>query len=212
MVAVGDPERLLPHPRNRREVWLTEVRQRWMQSEQPTVRHPGLSRTSDESTCPYSVGVRRNRTIVPVSCETWDMALVWAGSNGATIVIATRESVEHQDAVVTALKDAKTWGDFRELLPDGEIEDRGFEEMFEEHEDDEPFDSELVWGVSDGDYPSNLSYDMTELLPEDLAEEFMHETRLHGDYPEVPVEELPRVRAALEAQGHTLTESPITFF
>lgn len=127
--------------------------------------------------------------------------------SGQFLVVTTAEAAEHHAGIETALYGAKTWRQFREMLPASELVDNdSFDEMFEEHEDDEPFDMNLVYGVGDGDYPPRLLYDAEYILPEEILEEFTVSTRLHGDFAEIPLDELPRVRAALESEGHTLVE------
>lgn len=130
--------------------------------------------------------------------------------------------------IYNALHSAKTWGEYRRLLPEGEWEERA--EMYpvmsedgkplmrdgapvleyeEGQDDDDPFDADSVPGVGDGDYPTWLQQSMIDWLPEPILEKYgrYYDTRLNGDSVEFDSADRDAIVEELRALGHTVTES-----
>lgn len=152
--------------------------------------------------------------------------LYYDGSTGP--VFALKDDAEHVAAVNNALNTAKTWGEYRSLLPAGEWEAHGETfpvlydtgelvmkdgkpvlEYLEDQEDDDPFDPDNVPGVGDGDYPIWLQQVMLDWMPESILEKYgkHYGTRLNGDSVEFKSEDLGAIIEELRALEYTVTES-----
>ena len=152
-----------------------------------------------------------------------------AGNGGA--VFDTVDHAIYADAVHGALQEAKTWGEFRRLLPEGEwetVEERLSEafgdellqrEDEEENEDEPaperhwendaaPFTMSDVPGLDEGDYPAWRQADMEEVVPEDLLEAFGKiEASPNGPFWLVPHENAAALADALRLRGYHVEEA-----
>lgn len=133
--------------------------------------------------------------------------------------------------------DAPTWGVARAIAGvelTGELYEsagfEGFEEMYEEEgrdltaaadrfqaeygerlpADDEPFEREHIWGVSDGDFPTDPRTLHAELLPREVAGRFGlgYDTVLNGPYLELDPTRTGEIVAEMERLGHVCLEDP----
>ena len=139
-------------------------------------------------------------------------------NEGVVLAEAARASfvADIHHAIVTA----RTWGEFRELMPFGEYR-RLVIEMFGEPgdfqavpSDDESFASCCIWGYDDGDYPPWLQAEIGYVLPPDLLERYsvLVGTRLNGDYYEIEDGNFVALKAELEARGYDLVDRSDLFF
>lgn len=119
-----------------------------------------------------------------------------------------------------AISESKTWGEFTERLPLGEL-DNIIQQMIEleyyielgidvddidglPYDDDEVFNSDLVPGVLDGLYPEWLQPDMDYIMPKAFIEKFgvRKDTFLNGSYWELPPKQINEMIAFLESLGY----------
>jgi len=105
---------------------------------------------------------------------------------------------------------ARTWGEFRKLMPEDEYQEivaRQYEYSGEPElvpADEDEFDSAIVPGYHDGDYPPWLQQDMESVLPDDIVKEYgtIVSTMLNGNYLSIPPECEQQVVAALKKHGY----------
>lgn len=94
--------------------------------------------------------------------------------NGGAVFAAKDRAVQIAQ-VHNAIRSANTWSEFRSLVPAGEyvrvlesIEDCGGEHP----SPDTPFESGMIPGFNDGDYPPWLQREMDDLLPMETLRQF----------------------------------------
>lgn len=115
-----------------------------------------------------------------------------------------------------AIQTAKTWGDFKRMIPLSHKE--RLEENFAESEgpptDDELYNSEWLPGYFDGDYPMWLQSYMHCWIPAKILNEFGNykNTSFNGDYFEIPHENLDGISAALDVAGFAVLEAKNLLF
>ena len=130
-----------------------------------------------------------------------------------SVTFARRSDAEEVAQIWVALETAKTWGEFRAMLPEGEWEEN-LEDYFEEGPpDDKPFDSDAVPGHPDGDYPQWLRQTMLEWLPQELNGKYgeVRMSVLNGEYLDLPADKAEEIAADLRAMGHTVTPTDVYF-
>jgi len=124
------------------------------------------------------------------------------------LVFATPERAEEIDALHRAVEDSQTWGAFRAAMPADEYEQIVsivFDEAGEERpEPGTPFDSSVVPGFCDGDYPPWLQKEMQSVLPPDVIDRFgrWEQTAINGVYLHFDEGFRPRVVAMLMRAGY----------
>ena len=145
--------------------------------------------------------------------------LVYHCVGNGGVVFDTVEGALYADAVHGALEEAKTWGEFRRLLPAGEWET--VEEILSSQDDDldpecrrwweedaSPFGMEDIPGLSDGYYPAWRQADMEEIVPEDLLRAFgKSECSPNGEFWLVPHENAEGLAEALRLRGYHVEET-----
>ena len=112
--------------------------------------------------------------------EAWNESLVFAPPEEALRIHQIRQ----------ALETAKTWGEFRDLMPERdyeELRERMSGNLDEEESfpsDDTAFEAEQVLGFSDGDYPDWLQAEADRFVPEDVLDRFgaMETTVFNGHF------------------------------
>ena len=119
-----------------------------------------------------------------------------------------------------AISTARTWGEFRELMPFEEYRQLVIDFFGESGSfqavpaDDEEFDSSQIWGYDDGDYPPWLQAEIGKVLPPDLLDEYAQPigTRLNGDYYHIEECDLVALKGDLEARGYNLVDRSDLYF
>lgn len=74
----------------------------------------------------------------------------------------------------------------------------------------DPFDSAVIPGYCDGDYPSWLQSEMDEVIPAEMLRRFGKQelTMLNGSYWHIPEEALPGMTRELEKLGWEIIHAP----
>lgn len=118
-------------------------------------------------------------------------------ANGG-IVFADPERAAYVANLHHAIETARTWGEFRSLIPVSEYE--SLMEVWDEAGDDRPmesevFSSEQVPGYCDGDYPPWLQQEMGNVVPTEILDEFASttSTMLNGNYWHIDPSHLGRM-------------------
>ena len=133
-----------------------------------------------------------------------------APGNG-DLVFADPSDALYIDTLNQALR-ASTWGEFRKLMPEDQYEEivsSQYEYIGEPElvpSDEYAFDSAIVPGYHDGDYPPWLQKDMESVLPDDIAEEYgtIVSTMLNGNYLSLPSEYEHQIVDSLKRQGYVV--------
>ena len=133
-----------------------------------------------------------------------------AAGNG-DLVFAEPSEALYTDTLNQALR-ASTWGEFRKLMPEEEYEEIVMSqyEYIGEPElvpaDEDEFDSGIVPGYDEGDYPPWLQKDMEDVLPENIAKEYgtIVSTTLNGNYLSLPTEYEHQIVESLKKQGYVV--------
>jgi hypothetical protein len=126
------------------------------------------------------------------------------------LVFAEPERAAYVSQIHAAMREAKTWGQLKSLMPLGEQEAirqwMASDEQNEERRDGEAFDPEAVPGWVDGDYPHWLQQEMASVLPARILAEFAVEvaTPINGTYWHIPGDRQQEVVDALANMGFTL--------
>lgn len=127
-------------------------------------------------------------------------------------LFAKRANAERVAQAFTALRESKTWGEFRARLPFGEWE-RELEYRFEEvPADDAPFHRDMVPGYAQGDYPEWLRKSALEWFPPELIEKYagsLEYTMLNGEALELPASRAEEIAADLRAMGHRVERTDL---
>lgn len=126
------------------------------------------------------------------------------------LVFAEKERALRIHKIHTAIQEATTWEEFRELMPWDDY--KSFQRYFDQM--GEPgfplsgtFNSEMVPGFMDGIYPPWLQLEMTRILPKTVLEEFGKGTYTTNDfYYHMNEEDLPEIKTRLEKLGHTVED------
>lgn len=126
------------------------------------------------------------------------------------------------DAIHRALDKAKTWGEFRRMLPKGEwaklerqlMEDGDPRSAEDDDEairwdlDDTPFSGYggSIPSASDGDYPLWLQQVQDKILPSDILKTFatLKDSVLNGYFWYIEEEKGDQIAALLRARGYTV--------
>jgi len=159
------------------------------------------------------------------SSRTFEKYLYRVVPHNNGVVFSDVFSAHFTSQINKAILESKTWGEFKKLLPPGELEDiikHFFEEGYYEElgvdEDDidvdeidylpfadtDEFDRDQVPGVVTASYPEWLQPDMDYILPEAFIEKFgvRKDTFLDGSYWEFSPKQLPEMIQYLEDLGH----------
>ena len=129
-------------------------------------------------------------------------------------VIAPRTRALKIARITTAIETAKTWGEFRKLMPRGE-----YSEVVQDYEENhgsrpktsDAFESETVPGYCDGDYPPWLQQEMLSLFSDKLREELekcgeVEDSFTSGPYLHLDPKALPEIKEILERNGYVLED------
>ena len=120
--------------------------------------------------------------------------LFYREAANCSLVFASSDEAERVHQIHTAIETARTWGEFRDLMPDPdyqELVERFSEDWDEEADPDGPmppdndaFDSSFLPGYCDGDYPDWLQTRAHEFVPRNLLEQFgwQEPSVLNGNY------------------------------
>lgn len=136
---------------------------------------------------------------------------------GNAVVIARESGAHRVDAIRKAIKTAKTWGEFRAMLPAGEWDSIAYslnpdedpdEDSEDRFADDLPFNAERLPGFSDGDYPDWLMQRMLDILPEDILDKYaeINATIHSGNLCFIEEGNLENVRRELEDRGFVMKD------
>src|SRR5271168_4535372 len=100
--------------------------------------------------------------------------------NSPTLVFAPPKMAENHDKLMKALASSQTWGEFRAAIPASAFKEikqllkdcEGYNatEIRELIADDNPFDSAVIPGVAEGEYPSMIASIQQSILPKAVAE------------------------------------------
>ncbi len=132
-------------------------------------------------------------------------------SNGG-VVFATEKRALLIDQIYRAADTAKTWGEFKKLIPDEE-----YDEIFSHYDDDEdniprsedPFEFSSIPGVDEGDYPPWLQSEMNVIgLPEGFFEQFatLVSTVINGNYWHIQSENMSTAIEFLRSHGYEVVD------
>jgi hypothetical protein len=159
------------------------------------------------------------RSDIAPGSEGW-LVVKYAANEG--LVVQCVEDAIYQDAIIGAIAEAQTYGEFRRLLPDGEwetvVERLPVPEAWEDADavwyDDPafdwntPFDATLVAGYCEGDYPAWAQAEMDSVLPEELLDKYATSaSSVHnGPYWHIPHESAAALIADLRALGYSVDD------
>lgn len=109
-----------------------------------------------------------------------------------------------------ALRTATTWGELRAAVDADDLAEIIERSRFDEDEveaataDDAGFNSGIIWGYDDGDWPDWPAARMDEWMPSAVADEYLAEipTLLNGSYFAIAVADLAVVVKRLRALGY----------
>jgi len=121
------------------------------------------------------------------------------------LVFASREEAYYVHQISLAVEQAKTWDQFRSMLPPGEWQ--RLQNLF----DDEPdgsgsFRAEALPGYSDGDYPPWLQTKIGRYLPAAVLAECCtkSESVINGSFWQIPLEKEAVLVARLRSLGYSV--------
>jgi hypothetical protein len=123
------------------------------------------------------------------------------------LVFAPKDVAVAVDKLHRALKHARTWGEFRNMLPGDEysrIVRASFDHLGERRpKSTDTFSPDQVAGWSDGDYPEWLQGDMDRYLPHAVLKEFgaRQDTLVSGSFWMIPPENAEPMIATMKAMG-----------
>lgn len=154
-----------------------------------------------------------------VAMPPFSTDLVYRTHPNGGLVIVPREIAVHSDRIHRALTNARTWGEFRILLPPGEWEAvvRMLRDIAEFYDDDgvpiwefghHEFDGyNDIPAVPDGDYPPWLQKSLDDFIPLEVLTRFgkRKASARNGYFWCLPSENLPQISEVLEARGYTIT-------
>ena len=105
------------------------------------------------------------------------------------LIFAPRDRAFHVHLIWTAISSAKTWGDFIDMLPQGEM-NRIKRSLDHELCRQSRFSGESLPGYSDGDYPPWLQAEIGRCIPSITIEEFglKQSSAINGPFWEIPTE------------------------
>lgn len=132
-----------------------------------------------------------------------------APHNGGAVFALEKRAI-YVAAVHSAIKNSKTWGDFRSAMPIkdySEIVRVAFDDVGERRpKNSDEFSSDSVPGYSDGDYPPWLQTELETILPRSLLEKFGHleRTNLNGNFWLIPEKNLEALCDELRRLGYEL--------
>jgi hypothetical protein len=128
-------------------------------------------------------------------------------SHNCGVVFATEERALYIAEINRALRTARTWGEFRDLMPVKEYEEIVGRMEFENEEQMEPDPDEEFsgeWFTEEGDYPDWLQSEMNFVIPHDILELYgeRKDTLLNGSYWHISKENMEPMAEALRARGY----------
>jgi hypothetical protein len=136
------------------------------------------------------------------------------------LVVASVDRALFVSQIYKALRDSRTWGEFRQNMPAAEYsrllaewQENGDDRA--EAGDGDPFDGpDDMPEVSDGDYPPWLQSEMDKIIPKELLREFgaYTSTRLNGDFYHIDPGKLPQLKPRLEHLGYTVEDGSDLLF
>ena len=145
------------------------------------------------------------------------------------LVFAEADQAEHVSRIHRALSLSSSWGQFRRDMPSDALaelmprilenleweDDEDHEEAPPLPEDEAPFDSSMIPGYDEGDYPEWLQASMHEVLPPELLQKFAEERSsvLNGLYWHIVPNNEEALVSDLRAQGFEVTRrDDLTFY
>jgi len=128
-------------------------------------------------------------------------------------LLALPHTAETLSACIHALEQAKTWADFRRLMPAAELTRlQGLmrDDGARMPDGDKPFDADLLPGFADGDWPALITSTMLREVPEPVLKAFGDRgpSALNGDLVQFDADQLPAIKAMLSELGWTVLERP----
>jgi hypothetical protein len=148
----------------------------------------------------------------PPSGAATDQTLVYRlTSPGNSLVFATLERARDVSRMHAALKESRTWGEFRQRLPVAAWEDFGeaLEEYGRDAGDEEPFSIDEFPIASDGDFPPWLQTEQAHVLPSEILEEYgtLKSSMLNGHFWALDPEREQEILMALRGLGYEVLDS-----
>ena len=136
---------------------------------------------------------------------------------GNAVVIARESDALRVDAIRKAITTAKTWGEFRAMLPAGEWDAIAYsldlgedpdEDIEDSFGDAHAFNAERLPGFSDGDYPDWLMQRMPDILPKDILDKYAEiSATIHsGNRCFIEEGNLENVRRELKDRGFVMKD------
>jgi hypothetical protein len=155
------------------------------------------------------------------------ISILWSEHPFGGVVFAFEAEARRLDRIYWALEHAKTWGEFRRLLPEGEWDDvvEALDLTDQDNlqfEDDQspwiaflgqPFDACELTG--DGDYPKWLQQHMDKVLPPDLVEKYgeWQRSSFNGEFLHIDPDHIDEIVTALRNRGYQVDEGRgLTFY
>ena len=128
------------------------------------------------------------------------------------VVIAPAEDAIYMDRINRAIRESRTWGDFRRAVP------KEYDWVFEEYRDEgrerpadtDPFDKDMISGIGDGDYPRWLQQEALQWLPAAAITECVNIgwSMVSGACPTIARENVFRLMMILKDEGYMLEHRP----
>ena len=130
------------------------------------------------------------------------------------VLIDIEQHAEYWDRVYRALR-AKTWDEFRKLMPRDEYSRivHELDEMADEEGEPRckrsgPFSALCIPGYSDGDYPPFASAALHQFIPVDVLQKYGSRelSMTTGPFWQVPAATWPKMKQELEERGYKLAQ------
>lgn len=163
----------------------------------------------------------RSEPVPPEPGSEGSLVVKYAANGG--LVVQFMDDALYAEAIQGAIAEAKTYGEFRRLLPKGEwesiIERLATPEAWETedqiwYEDPDfdwntPFDGSCIAGYDDGDYPGWAQAELDAVLPAAiLAKYATAKDSIHnGRYWHIPHDSAPALIADLKALGYNVEDN-----
>lgn len=129
--------------------------------------------------------------------------IYWRMADNDSAVFAPKERAELIDRIIYAIENAKTWGEFRKLMPREEYLDR-FSEYDEEFDSSDPFDESMGYDP-DGLYPPWLQAEMETFIDMKVLYKFGEPMfTSNGVYYDINEENAQKLAHWLSKQGFTV--------
>ena len=143
--------------------------------------------------------------------------IVYRHIHGDQLVFAFEDEARRVSEIRTAIKTAKTWGEFKKLMPH-----KDYSEIIQAIDDLEKmptgldtFSADQVPGYHDGDYPTWLQAEMEHVLPAEILEKYAYQelSVFNGEFWSISSNRLSEILADLEVIGiSTREENDLNFY